>query len=205
MPQEITIPSREVLGARMAMLGRKIKRAQELASRTDDILYAVLCELKDLQDMIIKCSIGVPSGSSQASFRVRVTPKRYQPREAFPEVGSLLLLAHANRSAVAQIEGRSSIPLPPAIAALLHVLMAEGGVSTDHLVGWKSIAEIQARLKERTRQRHSKAAIKELVYRLRRLLEKHGENPSLVQNNGPLGYRFAVRSNVISKTERDNV
>jgi DNA-binding winged helix-turn-helix (wHTH) protein len=43
-----------------------------------------------------------------------------------------------------------------------------------------------------------------LIYRLRSLLERHGENPFLVQHNRRLGYRFAVRCGAGAVTDRDN-
>ena len=116
----------------------------------------------------------------------------------------MVLDTHPDGSAVAQIDGLR-VPLPPYVAALLSILMADGGAAPDHLVGWKSVAAIQAALKERTKQNHTKAAVKELVYRLRKLLEDHDEDPSLVQYKRHFGYRFALRRGVSPKTESDNL
>lgn len=117
---------------------------------------------------------------------------------------SVILVPNKAGSITAQIDGRAGISLSPLLATLLEILKAEGGVISDHLVGWKSIAAIQSALRERTNQNHSKAAIKELVYRLRGLLAYHGLNPSLIQSHRRLGYRFAVPHRAETITKYDN-
>jgi DNA-binding response OmpR family regulator len=116
----------------------------------------------------------------------------------------VVLVTHPDGSGVAQIDGVGT-PLPPYLAALLSILMADEGVAPDRLVGWTSVVDIQAGLKKRTRQNRSKAAVKELVYRLRKLLDQHLEDPFLLQHKRRLGYRFAVRRGVGTKPEGDNL
>lgn len=97
------------------------------------------------------------------------------------------------------------IGLPPLVAVVMETLQANTGRTTDScLVGWKSVADIQAALKNATGQLPSGHAVKQLVFRLRRLLESHGESPSLVQNNPRLGYRFAVRREIKTAANRNN-
>ena len=182
--------------ARLAFLCREIERARVLASRTEEILDAVACEL---QDMIGHHSLNLAKvTNSLGGLRQRhgLLPKSSQ------NVASVVLVPGIDGSVTARIDGRSGIPLSPLLAALLEILKADGGVTGDHLVGWKSVAAIQSALKEPTKQHHSKAAIKELVYRLRSLLGRHGENPFLVQSHRHLGYRFAVERE--PKAESDN-
>ncbi len=193
---------------RLMMLGKKIGRVRRRVSRNEEDLDAIELELGDLLDdlrRLVRHFMGTPVGPTQAPGRVDVTPgPRRRRREASRGVDYVLLVGGRNGSAVAQIDG-VGIPLPPYVAALLSILMADRGVTPGHLVGWKSVADIQAALKDRTKQHHSIAAVKELVYRLRRVLEQHGENPDLVQNDPRLGYRFAVRRGVGTKTECDNL
>jgi len=207
MARETSILLTDAL-ARLAMLGKKIMRVRARVSRTEEDLDAIECELGDLLGDLwgmVSCLSAASLGPTQAPGRVAVTagPRRRR-REASRGVLSVVLVAQPDGSGVARIDG-VGIRLPPYVAALLSILMADRGVTPDHLVGWKSVADIQAALKDRTKQHHSIAAVKELVYRLRRLLEQHGENPDLVQNDPHLGYRFAVRRGVGTTTECDNL
>ena len=205
MPGEWNKLSNEALRAWLLLLERKLQRARERVSRAEEELDAIVCELVELQ-LKLAGSIAGQSGQSLAP-EVRSLPRkpRRQADASFVGVNSVTLIAQADGSAMAQVEGRLHIPLPPLLAAMLDVLRADSDVSADHMVGWKSIAAIQAGLKERTKRQYSKAAIKELVYRLRQLLEKHGENFSLVQNNRRLGYRLAVRRGLGGRPEGDNL
>jgi DNA-binding response OmpR family regulator len=189
--------------ALMAMLCRKLLRAQALSSRTEELLDDVTRSLNDLQVMVSRCLV-LPPNPDQTPFPLG-TPRRFRrlARVSAHGVVSVNLVPRHDGSAVAQIDG-VDIPLPQNVAALLDVLMADRGVASDRLVGWKTVADIQAALKESTKQPHSKAAVKELVYRLRGLLERHGESRLLVQNNRRLGYRFTVRRGRGAMTEGDN-
>jgi hypothetical protein len=97
------------------------------------------------------------------------------------------------------------IDLPPLVAVLMETLQADTGITTDpYLVGWKSVGAVQAAIENATNQQPTARAIKQLVFRLRRLLEGHGERPSLVQNHPRLGYRFAVRRGIKASAKGDN-
>jgi hypothetical protein len=207
MPQEANKLLSDTL-IRLMMLSKKFGRVRARVSRDEEDLDAIELELDDLLEDLRRAVthlLGASVGPTQAPRRVEVTPgPRRQPRDSSRGVAAVVLVAGPNGSAVAQFDG-VGIPLPPYVAALLSILMADGGVDPDHLVGWKSVAAIQAALKERTKQDHSKAVVKQLIYRLRSLLERHGENPFLVQNHRRLGYRFAVRRRIKPKTESDNL
>jgi hypothetical protein len=168
------------LGAKIAVLGKKLERVRDRVSQSEEDMDAVVCELADLLGAL-RGLVGDP-----------VVLPRGGPTEP-PGVVPVVLVAHPSASGVVQIKGRSPITLPPFLAALLEILKADDGIETDDLVCWKTMTFIQSALRERTKQNHSKAAVKELVFRLRNLLERHGENRFLVQHNHRLGYRFAVR------------
>jgi len=192
------------MAARLAMTGRKLDRAQALASRLEELLDDVARELGDLCDLVRR-STGSPPDLGQMSGPLRA-PRRARrfSREAPQGVASVILVPHGDGSATAHIEGRPGICLPPFVAALLAILKSDGGIGKDHLVGWKSMAHIQSALVENTKQHLSRAAVKQLIYRLRSLLERHGESPFLVQHNLRLGYRFALRCGSGPVTDRDN-
>jgi hypothetical protein len=193
MPQDSNKRLSEAFAARFTMLGRKIERARTLASRTEELLDAVACELADLRGMV-RDSVETPLDNP-------IRRQRQHYGESSQGTGAVKLAAQPDGSAVAEIDG-VGIPLPPYVAALMGVLMADNGFTTDHLVGWKSIVAIQFALKQRTRQSHSKEAVKNLVYHLRKRLANHGVSPLLVQHNRRLGYRFAVRR--VSAAECDD-
>lgn len=186
------------------MVGRKLHRAQMLSSRTEELLDDVTNDLDDLRDMIRRSIPSSPHSNQKPGSPVAPRKTKQFAGESFHGSVSVTLAPRPDGSTMAQIDGRPGIPLPPLVAALLEILKADDGIASDPMVGWKSIAAIQFALKERTKQNHSESAVKELVYRLRGLLERHGENPFLIQTNRLLGYRFALQRGAGPLTERDN-
>jgi hypothetical protein len=208
MPPEANKPSGDpvavriaTLVERIAVLGGKLKRVRDRVSRTEEDMDTIVCELGDLLCellTIVRCAVALRRvGPTKAPKPIGVNPPS-------PEVVHVVLVTQSDDSIVLRIKGGACIPLPPSVAALLGILKADGGIREDHLVGWKSVALIQTELKERTNQHRSKAAVKELVFRLRNLLERYGAERRLVQHNRRLGYRFAVRCGAGAVTDRDN-
>lgn len=111
-----------------------------------------------------------------------------------PRVAGSVVLAPGNKgSAVLFIDHRSpGIGLSPRLARLMEALIKEEGIVIDGLVGWKTSETLQAALQKCTQEPQSRASIKELIYRLRKLLKEHKENAALVQFDRNLGYRFAL-------------
>jgi hypothetical protein len=197
-------PSAEIVAARLAVLGRKLDRVQTLSSRLEELLDEAAHDLGGLVESVSRANAATP-GSGQLPRQLSVTRRTGQsPNEPVPGVVVVNVVPHADGSATAQFDGRPGIVLPPMVAAILEILKANVGDGKDHLVGWKSVEHIQSALKERTKQLHSSDAVKELVYRLRNLLERHGENRFLVQHNRLLGYRFAVRCAPMVPMDRNN-
>ncbi|MGA2173516.1 MAG: hypothetical protein ABSH38_00895 [Verrucomicrobiota bacterium] len=196
MRPQVNKPTVEIVAAWLASIGRKIDRARALADKTEELLYGIACEFDELRRQIS------PVNPTMAP---RIQRRRPLVLESMPNAGSVTLVVSGDGSSAVSIDGRTGIPLTPLVTALLRVLKADCGLVNDHLVGWKSVDVIQAALKEYTRQQHSKAAVKELVYRLRNLLDRQPDNSGLVQTNHRLGYRFAVRRRAPgSTTEHDD-
>jgi hypothetical protein len=105
-------------------------------------------------------------------------------------------------SAFAQIDGRAPVPLPPLLADLLAVLIMDYS-SNDHLVGWKTVADISCSMAKRTGKTFTRHAISALIYRLKQQLASFGENKFLIQRNIRFGYRFALRRSPDSVTGGD--
>src|SRR3989442_3357695 len=66
--------------------------------------------------------------------------------EADAGVASLKINRHADGSADVSVNGRRPLRLRPQLAALLTIIAGAGGNVDDHLVGWKTMAEIAAAL-----------------------------------------------------------
>jgi hypothetical protein len=112
------------------------------------------------------------------------------------------LLEDVYRSELSRIPG---IHLPPLVAVVMEMLQANTGVTSEpDLVGWKSVVDLQAALTSVTRRNHPEHSVRQLTLRLRRLLRDHGENPSLVQNDRRLGYRFSVGRTIQTKANSVN-
>ena len=184
------------LGLGLAGLRSKLERLRKDLSGLEERLYGLLCELEEL----VKSSGTTPSHATQ-----ELPPHPTDPSGALPERRRLMqqqaslvaisvkITSLSGGSALVQIDGRSTLQLSPAVAALFQVLKADFGSNPDTIVGWKSMADLKPALAKRMGGAFSDQAVKELIYRLRRVLEKHGENPFLLQNNRKLGYRLAVR------------
>jgi DNA-binding winged helix-turn-helix (wHTH) protein len=192
MPQSANRRLIETLTALAAPLGRKLLRAHALSSRTEELLDDVARSLNDLIDLVKSNLVSLPHSEQRATILGAQLGIRRLSKKPAQEAVSAVLVWRRDGSALARVDG-ASIPLPPKVAVLLDILVADRGFAADNLVGWKTVADILAVLKERTQQGHSKAAVKELVYRLRCLLECHGASASLVRSHRRLGYRFAVR------------
>jgi hypothetical protein len=182
---------------RVAMLSKGSQRVRVRAARDEENMDAIECELgnllDDLQGMVRGSGVVPLAGKTKAPRRVGVTRgPRWPSRGPSHAVGSAELIAQPNGSATAQIDG-TDIGLPPYVAAILDILMGDNGGHPDNLLPWNSVATIQALLTKRTKRNHSKAAVKEMVLRLRNLLEKRGLDRWFVETNPQLGYRVALR------------
>jgi hypothetical protein len=168
-------------------------------------LDAVVCEFSDLIPLLGASAETLPLRLQLLRADVaRGERRRLQKEQARHGAISVKLVPKANRYGLVEIDARPGVLLPPFVAALLAVLIADSGVKSDLFVGWKSIEAIRSELKASTGHSLSNAAIKELVLRLRDLLEEHGENRYLVQSKRNLGYRFALRRTKGGMTANDH-
>jgi hypothetical protein len=199
-PSSTTIPSKTqpsvaILAAQLAVIKRRLKRAQKLSAQLDELAYDAASHFAHLCGML-GGSGGSPSGPDQ--------PPGPPPGDPPDEVAAVVLKPRGDGSATVQFDGRRCFVLPPLVAVLLKILKADSDVGKDHLIGWKSVAHIQSALKEHTQRTHSVESVKQLVYRLRNLIEDQGENRLLVREDDRLGYRLAVRCQPGAVGDRDN-
>lgn len=110
-------------------------------------------------------------------------------RMAEQGVSHVSVALHPDGSADVQVDEGKHFVLPPTLAALLAILVADDQSSDDKMVSWKSIESVIRQLGVR------RPALAQLLYRLRKELSKRGSvNPFLVQSNRRRGLRFAVWS-----------
>jgi hypothetical protein len=179
---------------RFTVLRSKLNGLQKNVSSLEERLYGLLCDL----DGLVTLSVASPhlarhlppAFSPELAWSER---RRLLQQEAVAGARSVKITPLTNGAARIQIDGRPEISLPPAVAALLQILKADFGPQTDQMVGWKTIADIKQALLKRTGGAFTDRAAKQLVYRLRRKFEEHGENKFLIQSRRKLGYRIALR------------
>jgi hypothetical protein len=96
----------------------------------------------------------------------------------------------ANGRAVVLIGDDGELELPPGLADLLEILAADTGVSSDDLVGYKTVNEIALLLNNGAKKPLREHAVRERISRLRQMLRDCGINPWLVETSRDGGYRF---------------
>lgn len=188
------IPDPPKSGHRLASLMRLLKSLQHRISNIEEDFDRILPELDESLLLLM-------TRTEQMQFRVgqlrtdaaSAERRRLQKDHARHGAISVRLMPLADGPSLVQIDGRTEVPLPPRVSALLAVLIHDSGTKADQFVGWKSFDAIRSRLKESTGKSLTNHAIKELVLRLRNTLEAHEENRYLVLSKRSFGYRFALR------------
>jgi len=196
----ITLPPPANL--RAAELFRRLKALLARIEACAVELDAIVCEFPELIPLL-----GASAETSHLrAVLLRADAKRlqFQKDQARCGASSVKLIQQDDNHALVEIDERPGVLLPPFVAALLAVLIADRGTKADQFVGWKSLDTIRLELKESTGSTPSNAAIKELILRLRNLLEAHGENRFLVQSKRNFGYRFALRRTQGGMTTNDH-
>lgn len=110
-------------------------------------------------------------------------------------VATLDVESHANGAVAVSVNGRRSFRLPPKLGALLVILAARVTAADDGLVGWKSRADVAAKLAEHTGRPVDDENLAKTVHKLRKAFERVGENRWLVQTRASdRALRFALRA-----------
>lgn len=91
-----------------------------------------------------------------------------------------------------KIDGKTPFRLAARLGFLLNLLAADKGPSHDEFVGWKSVSSLQKDLAEQFDQVVTPPALRQLIYRLRRELQRYS-NPEFLQTDRARGYRFLKR------------
>ena len=156
---------------------RLVKQLDNLGVELDDLE----CQMKELsKELWLNASCCKPD------------LQKTQFQQASSAIARSAVLVWANKGvATLFIDNRQrGIGLSPRLAALVSILIEEGGIVNDRLVGWKSKQTLQAALASRLG--HNYSSIKHLIHLLRKVLKRHGASADLVRFDRYLGYRFAV-------------
>lgn len=170
----------------------KVQALQQLTSKLAKQLDVLGVDLDDFGYQVKELSheLSRKEVASCGKGELRKPEGKMEP--AAPAIARSAVLEWGKRGwAVLYIDnGRKGIRLTPRLAALVEVLIDNGGIVNDRLVGWKSKKILRAALANRTGRNY--ASIRHLVHLVRRELQRHGESAELVQFHHFLGYRFAV-------------
>ena len=110
----------------------------------------------------------------------------------------------ADGLAEVRIDDGQPFTLPPVLADLLYILAVDTGLTTDELIGWKSLDEVAILLGKNEGRKLARHAVTQSIYRLRReLFNRGGINPFLVQTNRRRGVRFALKRKKVAVIEND--
>ena len=190
-PEANNTPASNMPG--LLALRRELECLQKDLSKWEERLDRLIFDM----DGLVKQSASSPQPAqplpkTQAPGLPLRESRRSLQQQACVGAHSVQFTLLADGSARVQIDGRPGLPLPPSVAALFQILKGDGGTRTDQMVGWKTVADIKQALHKSTGWSFTDRAVKELVFRLRRKLEAHGELPYLVQSRRKLGYRLAL-------------
>jgi len=179
------------LGERLRRLAREHRALLRRLSRAEEMADGIALELEEITHQLE----GAPDRAAPPVARGAASDTRALLRRAAEGgAGELVLRRVADGSWLTRVDAGKEFPLPPILGELLAVLAWDSGVSTDALVGWKTVEELGELLAKRTGQVLSRHAVTQNVYRLRQVLFERGNvNPHLVQTHRRYGLRFALR------------
>ncbi|MCL4178285.1 MAG: hypothetical protein KJ072_11170 [Verrucomicrobia bacterium] len=177
----------------------KLKRIAKQASKLEEAIDGLLCESEGaapLQSDGVRTK-GGSRGRRRSKSRPPAVPASttrmiLEAAQGIPALG----MNGAYDGGAVFIINELEVKLPPKPAALLEILAADDRPSPDLLVGFKPRSEVEERLAKKFGLDPSNDALNNLIYRLRRELEKQaGLNRYYIQIQKHLGLRFALRRN----------
>lgn len=184
-------PPADKLAGQLKRISRKVSDLIERASQTEELADGVAGEIAALLRQLALAG-GDDGGPEPGEVR-RLKQELEQHYRHLAEYGTseFSLKFLADGSAIAQVD-RKEIRLSRTLAALLSVLAADEGASSDPLVAWKTDAEVAERLALELGRIVGRHALRQNLWRLRRRLGAKGVNCFLVQSRGSR-MRFARR------------
>jgi hypothetical protein len=175
----------------LSRLKRVLERA---ASRLEDIVVEIDALAKEVED--VEGFPETPGVTAPPRSRRRRSPQeqRVLRAEADAGVASLRLAWHADGSAELSVNGRPGVRLAPKLATLVAILATPGRYAEDGLPAWRDKGAVAAELSKRTGRTLRARDVTRDIYKLRRVLDRAGENEHIVVTNRRGGVRLAVRA-----------
>jgi len=194
-------PARDALLARMRRSCARLGKVQRLYTALVSEMHSFYDRAEQLEEELARIinEINEPAA--------RLDPALCGFRD--PELGRATVKAcvsiqfdrHARRRVAVRLDHGESLVLPPVLGELLKILAKDlGGHAEDDLVGWKSLDQLRDLLAVETGRLHSRRALVENVYRLRKAFAAADLDAALLQTNPRMrAYRLAVRRFAVSR------
>jgi hypothetical protein len=169
--------------------------------RLQRALEALCLSLDEVESRLEKILLGVKYFREQVSagerFRLPPHPQLRQRRRRQAQHADACRVdvkLGSDGSAWVSIDGRAGFRLQPRHAAILHVLIGQGGkAAADGLGAWRRYDEIAAALDELCGGEHTVRNVIKSVDKLRAAMAAAGECDGLVETDGRGGVRFRLR------------
>jgi hypothetical protein len=155
---------------------RDAERLQGVAERLLDELYAIEHAVNGDQQ--------VPAAKPAA------------PTGPAPVAQNFHLEAAGNGRATFSFGEGKGVALPPALVAMISILVSAKEESSDELVAWKSLDRIGQLMAEQIHRRYNRHAVLQLLTRLRAVFSVAGFDPRLVESAPGKGARLRLKRRV---------
>ncbi len=173
----------------------KIKALQIRLERAEELASNLFAELEEIISQIppptsyIDSSPGKKSPPPPKTPNPRPSEPTRTPRSGLPRgLHTVDVSPRVDGNYDLQLDGGKVITLPPKVGVLANKLREHAGTTTDKYIPWKATKEVAETLKQHD---GIKSSVKQLVHRLRDLLEEHDEDPRVILTRRG-GYRFAL-------------
>lgn len=170
---------------------QKISDFAKRAGRMEEMAADVRWEIENLQGQLSAMDAGSGAAGQDEVIRFKRDLDLHYRQLAENGTADFRIEFLANGSAAVRVDGKH-LTLSTTLGTLLEALASDQGPSPDHLVAWKSAAEITERMARRLGRIANRHALRQNLWRLRRKLETAGVNRYLVQTRGAQ-MRFALR------------
>ena len=180
---------------RLHALQGKLKKLADMVSKAEELAANIECELAALVTEAEHESPAMHSGDMRSSRSVPRTCGR-NPRVRRLHGGvaqSLRIASRPDGTAVVQVDRGAKMVLAATLARLLIILSTDNDRSDDGVVGWKTFEEVAILMEKKTGRRHSRGAVNQLIYRLRKEFMENGASMDPIQTSRKLGMRFALK------------
>jgi hypothetical protein len=170
----------------------KAKRKLEKAcARFDDQIEEVAQVAKLIDD-----AAKVPGTADTALPAWRFSDAEMQTLREEARAGALALeiVSGVDGAAKVRVNGGAPFRVQAKPAALLSIIAAPGGrAADDHMIGWRTAAEMAAALTQRTGRATTARNVTHTLYKLRKAFRDARQNWFLIQTDRDGAVRFALR------------